>query len=447
MAHLVSVLNRFPGGATAAEGGEVRVEQPSAQQAPIVVNCQFRDFDTTDATRQRHRTGLEDFQSGAPLFVSTDEGTYTMSERGREMYNVGLYLKPEEQTQPGVFSSLEVAFYKGFDLSPRAVNDHLKIQDAVNYVYKHVRLIGFADTEISLQKDHTRNSSGSLSVITRAGGDKTSVNTGLYNLAAATDVCWFCPNDPVLRLLNNGTSYPWPLIPGKGSHLWRPITMPLSDNVIAHDIRCTSRVMGRTLRPAVRNAALTLIVSTRPVMPHIDVIIAGMRAIAAAAAGAGGAVAGADIPDAAAMEDDDEARLLPTAPPSRDGRGGLARPREVAQARPAAAAIQPQFGIGIRAEAIRLVQQQQERKRQEVKQPEPQESAPETDEKHLTDTFANPQPSAPAQTGPNSNNRRMTRTSVAATTAATKKRLPPTKEDPAEFTDSSGDDETPLGDK
>ena len=38
----------------------------------------------------------------------------------------------------------------------------------------NVRFFAFADTEMSMQQDHTRNSSGSYSVVGRASGDKTT---------------------------------------------------------------------------------------------------------------------------------------------------------------------------------------------------------------------------------------------------------------------------------
>lgn len=254
----------FDNSLSAAEGGPVRVEQPTAQQAPVVANCQFKDFDTDEETRQRHKAGVEDFQSGAALFVHVDDDDrYVKTPMSREREQVQTFIKPEEHAQGEVFSCLEVPYRQ-------AVRDHPG-DYPYPHLYKKVRFFGFADTEIGLQTDHTRNSTASFSVINRVSGDKTTVNTGLFDIEPGTYVCWFAPNDRVLEVLHpKHEYYPWRSgPPPPHTHKWRAILMPVFAEVVALDPSCLQRVVGFCIRPSKRNCALTLCVGSRPTKPGI----------------------------------------------------------------------------------------------------------------------------------------------------------------------------------
>ena len=293
-----------------AAGGPYRVEQPTAQQAPVVTDCQYKDFRTDNDTRTRHRAGVDDFDSGAAIFVGTDDSAFALTEYARRLQNLGQYMQPESESQPAVFSSLEVPyrfFYARRNVDPRRAEVIVAITAevgaggnrardarlaagvgpaataaetaaagairwthymAVHDVYENVRFIGFADTDMYMQNDHTRNGSGSRSVIVRASGDKTTCNTSWMFIGPAIHVAWFLPGDPSLTALNNNTMYPWGNMPAKDTVPWRAILMPLTHEVFDADPSAITRVVGKCLKPSQPNRALTLLVSSQPVIPR-----------------------------------------------------------------------------------------------------------------------------------------------------------------------------------
>lgn len=273
-----------------AEGGPYRVEQPTAQQAPVVTPSQYKDHVTDANTRMRHNAGLDDFDSGAALFVGTSDTAHALTEYARRLQNLGQYMQPEAESQPAVFSNLEPAYRRFYNerttsaqfgqvraarLAAVGGNQaeadlqaaewaHLK---AVEDVYAYVRFIGFADTDMYMQNDHTRNGSGSRSVIARVSGDKTTCNTSWLFIGPAIHVAWFLPCDPALTGLHNATMYPWPRVPDAHTVRWRAILMPLTPQVFAADPSAILRVVGKCLKPSQPNRALTLLVSSQPIMP------------------------------------------------------------------------------------------------------------------------------------------------------------------------------------
>lgn len=275
---MAAVRNLFQNGLIAAQGGPMSVKQPAAQQAAVVINCQFRDYTVDGATRDRHRMGLEDFESGAALFVAVDSNQYNVSDFEARVRKVGNYLTTHDDSQPGVFSNLEHA-YRVCLAATVPPNDH---DLAVRMLYTKVRFLGFADTDISFQKDHTRYASGGYSVICRAYGPKSTVNTGFLNFIAGDDCVWFCPNDANLARLHGAVSYPWPVaaparVPAANSCVWRPVLLPLTAAVYDVDPTCLSRVVGRALYPSRENRPLTVNIGSRPAM-----LPPGQRALAAA---------------------------------------------------------------------------------------------------------------------------------------------------------------------
>lgn len=316
-----------------AEGGPYRVEQPTAQQAPVVTPSQYKDHVTDANTRMRHNAGLDDFDSGAALFVGTNDTEHALTEYARRLQNLGQYMQPEAESQPAVFSNLEPAYRRFYEqrrtsnqynlvlaaranaarldranaagdaaaavvaagggnaaqrgaarlgarapilaAPPTAADQEVAEREvlewvhtrAVEDVYANVRFIGFADTDMYMQNDHTRNGSGSRSVIVRASGDKTTCNTSWLFIGPAIHVAWFLPCDPALTGLHNATMYPWSRVPDAHTVRWRAILMPLTPQVFAADPSAILRVVGKCLKPSQPNRALTLLVSSQPIMP------------------------------------------------------------------------------------------------------------------------------------------------------------------------------------
>lgn len=297
----------FESNRTAACGGLMNVKQPTAQQAPVVVNAQYKDYQRFTELKDRHRSGADDFESGAALFVACDPDSYTPpSSFTSRMNKLGHYLFPSEESQPGVFSSLEQVYMMALNSQP-AGNPVARHAAAVQRVYQSIRSFGFADTPNSLQKDNRRYASGDWSVITRLAGDKTTVNTGWMHIGAGDDVVWFFPNDPVLAQLFDpnlpnrpnrpNRQYPFEVtpignptgMPEPGTVKLRAILLPLILEVVTVDPNCVYRVVGKCMKPSKPNRALTLLVGTRPsVMP----IAADARVAAAIAANVQAVAAG-----------------------------------------------------------------------------------------------------------------------------------------------------------
>jgi hypothetical protein len=256
----------------AVVGGNMGVNQRTAQQAPVVANCYFKPL--TEGTEaeftKRCRSGLEDFGDGYPVFVATDASHTAPTKEEQELADMGAYTGGDDETGAAVFHSIDKLF---LDLHAAGKNTGLADPDAVKYAvqeaYKRIRFFGFADTTMSLQNNHARYAQGSYRVTVRVGGDKTTINLGPYRQSPGHDTVWFMPYDPTLAEITKA-AYPLLTIPREGEFQWRPVFMPLTKDLVEADIKahgqalCLHRFIGRVLKPSEPNAPLTLNVSTRP---------------------------------------------------------------------------------------------------------------------------------------------------------------------------------------